>query len=49
MGCVKTQEQALEMERTVTLVDDVMNVVNLLSVGTTGKPRYRVQGDTTPD
>jgi hypothetical protein len=49
MGCVKTKEQALEMERTVSLVDDVMNVVNLLMVGTEDKPRYRVLGDRTPD
>src|SRR5437763_274163 len=48
MGCVKTKEQALERERTVTPVDDVLHVANLLSVGTTEKPRYRLQGDTTP-
>jgi hypothetical protein len=40
LGCVKTKEQAAEMERTVLLVDDVMGVVNLLMVGTRGKPRY---------
>lgn len=49
MGCVKSQEQALELERTLTLVDDVMNVVPLLMIGTEGKPPYRVVGDTAPD
>lgn len=41
-GCVKTREQAQELERTVGLVDDVMNVVNQLMVGTQGRPPYRV-------
>lgn len=49
MGCVKSKEQALELERTLTLVDDVLNVVPMLMVGTEGKPPYRVVGDTTPD
>ncbi|MDB5955141.1 BON domain-containing protein [Ramlibacter sp.] len=40
MGCVKTKEQAAEMERTVLLIDDVMGVVNQLMVGTTGQPKY---------
>jgi BON domain len=40
LGCVKTKEQAAEMERTVLLVDDVMGVVNKLMVGTKGKPGY---------
>jgi hypothetical protein len=48
-GCVKTKEQAIDLERTVTLVDDVMNVVPFLMVGTDGKPPYHVVGDTTPD
>lgn len=39
-GCVRTAQQAQEMERTVLLVDDVMGVVNLLMVGTGGQPRY---------
>lgn len=41
-GCVKTREQAQELERTVALVDDVMNVVNQLMVGTRARPPYRV-------
>jgi hypothetical protein len=49
MGCVKTKEQAIALERAVSLVDDVMNIVPLLIVGTEGKPPYRVVGDTTPD
>lgn len=40
MGCVRTREQAAQMEKAVLLVDDVMGVVNLLMVGTGGKPRY---------
>ena len=42
LGCVKTKEQAVEMERTVGLVDDVMGVVNKLMVGTQGKPAYEL-------
>ncbi|MDO8370343.1 MAG: hypothetical protein Q7T39_00295 [Polaromonas sp.] len=42
MGCVQTQEQARAMEQAVMLVDDVMGVVNYLSVGTTAKPKYSV-------
>ena len=42
MGCVKTKEQAEEMERSVLLVDDVMGVVNYLMVGTQGKPKYEL-------
>lgn len=42
MGCVKTKEQAEQLEKAVLLVDDVMGVVNYLSVGTAAKPRYRV-------
>ena len=40
MGCVKTKEQAEQMEKSVLLVDDVMGVVNFLLVGTKEKPRY---------
>ena len=40
MGCVRTKEQAAQMEKAVLLVDDVMGVVNQLTVGTGGKPRY---------
>ena len=32
MGCVRSREQAQEMERAVLLVDDVMGVVNQLRV-----------------
>jgi osmotically-inducible protein OsmY len=40
MGCVRTKEQAEQMEKAVLLVDDVMGVINFLQVGTTAKPRY---------
>jgi len=43
MGCVPTQEQSRALEQAVGLVDDVMGVVNLLSVGTApGAARYPV-------
>ena len=41
-GCVKTKQQAEQMEKAVLLVDDVMGVVNFLMVGTQGKPKYEV-------
>jgi hypothetical protein len=44
MGCVQTQQQADDLERTVMLVDDVMGVVNFLQVGTSGTPKYRLAG-----
>lgn len=40
MGCVRTREQAEQMEKAVLLVDDVMGVINLLQVGTGAKPKY---------
>jgi hypothetical protein len=40
MGCVKSREQAEQMEKAVLLVDDVMGVVNYLMVGTRGKAKY---------
>lgn len=43
MGCVRTAEQAEQMEKAVQLVDDVMGVINLLSVGTAAPPRYRTR------
>lgn len=46
---VQSKAQALELERPVTLVDDVMNVVPFVMVGTHGKPPYPVVGDTAPD
>ncbi len=48
MGCVQTQEQADQMEKTVLLVDDVMGVINLLQVGVGGKPKYPLAGPGTP-
>ena len=42
MGCVRTPEQAQQLEQAVLLVDDVMGVVNFLMVGTQGKPKYQV-------
>jgi hypothetical protein len=41
MGCVQTREQAEALEKSVLLVDDVMNVVNQLMVGTQGPPPYK--------
>ena len=41
MGCVQSEEQSQAMERAVTLVDDVMVVINYLMVGATGQPRYK--------
>ena len=43
MGCVRTPAQAEAMEKAVQQVDDVMGVVNLLSVGTQAPPRYAVE------
>ena len=51
LGCVKDREQYDAIERAVVLVDDVMGVVNLLSIGVppaTQPPRYRVLGDRAP-
>jgi hypothetical protein len=42
MGCVPSREQALEMEKAVALVDDVMGVINQLIVGTREEPRYQL-------
>lgn len=41
-GCVRTGQQKQEMERAVLLVDDVMGVVNQLTVGVAAKPAYPV-------
>ncbi|MEJ6023967.1 BON domain-containing protein [Ramlibacter sp. PS4R-6] len=49
MGCVRTQEQAIALERAITLVDDVSNVIPYVMVGTQGAPPYKVVGDTQPD
>jgi hypothetical protein len=40
MGCVKTKEQAEQMEQAVRLVGVVTGVVNYLMGGTRGKPKY---------
>ena len=40
MGCVRTKQQAEQMERAVLLVDDVMGVINDLQVGVRGQPKY---------
>jgi hypothetical protein len=40
MGCVRTKEQAEQIEKAVLLVDDVMGVINHLQVGAGGKPKY---------
>lgn len=42
MGCVQTPEQARAMEQAVMLVDDVMGVINHLSVGSSAKPKYNI-------
>ena len=42
MGCVRTPEQAQQLEQAVLLVDDVMGVVNFLMVGTKETPKYQV-------
>jgi hypothetical protein len=42
MGCVKSQDEAAALEKSVMLVDDVMGVINQLMVGTAGKPPYVV-------
>ena len=49
MGCVRTKEQAIELERTVPLVADVSNVIPYVIVGTEGPLPYMVVGDTEPD
>jgi osmotically-inducible protein OsmY len=41
-GCVRTAEQSAQLEHAAALVDDVMGVVNELSIGTAGKPKYEV-------
>ena len=42
MGCVQSREQSQALERAVGLIDDVMNVVNHLMVGTQGPPPYQL-------
>ena len=42
MGCVRTPQQARQMERAAQQVDDVSGVVNELMVGTGEQPRYEV-------
>jgi hypothetical protein len=45
-GCVQSREQAEALEKSVMLVDDVMNVVNQLMVGTQGTPPYKPASST---
>jgi osmotically-inducible protein OsmY len=45
MGCVRSKEQAEQLERTVLLVDDVMGVVPQLMIGTGGKAPYKLPGE----
>lgn len=42
MGCVRSPEQAEQLERAVMLVDDVMGVINYLQIDPRAKPRYPV-------
>lgn len=42
-GCVRSKEQSDMLERAVGTIDDVMGVVNELSIGTQDKPRYAVR------
>lgn len=41
-GCVRTPEQAVELEQAVRQLDDVESVINLLMVGADEPPRYRL-------
>jgi hypothetical protein len=43
---VQSREQAEALEKSVLLVDDVMNVVNQLMVGTQGTPPYKPASST---
>ena len=45
MGCVASADQADALERSVALVDDVMNVVLELRIGPGGKAPYRLAED----
>lgn len=47
-GCVQTKEQSEAIERAVELVDDVMGVINLLSVGAEAKPAYKLAQPKAP-
>jgi osmotically-inducible protein OsmY len=40
MGCVQSQDQSEALEKAVMLIDDVIGVANLLSVGTRTAPAY---------
>jgi hypothetical protein len=48
MGCVPTREDAEAIERAVSLIDDVMGVVNYLMVGTQAKPLYPLAPPARP-
>ncbi|MBC7603942.1 MAG: BON domain-containing protein [Ramlibacter sp.] len=43
MGCVQSQQQAQEIERSVMLVDDVMGVINLLMTSPHDTPKYQTR------
>ncbi|MES3001051.1 MAG: BON domain-containing protein [Pseudomonadota bacterium] len=43
MGCVRSREQAEALVQWVTLMDDVMSVVDQTMVGGQGKPPYRTR------
>ncbi len=45
LGCVASREQADVLERSVMLVDDVMNVVLELRIGGQGTPPYRLAAE----
>jgi hypothetical protein len=44
MGCVQSREQAEALVKWVTLMDDVMSVVDQTMVGSQGKPPYKPAG-----
>ena len=47
-GCVRTKDEATALERLVRDIDDVEQVINELSVGTSAKPAYAVDHGAAP-
>ncbi len=47
-GCVQTPEQSAAIEKAVGLVDDVMGVINLLSVSRDARPAYKLAQPRKP-
>jgi hypothetical protein len=45
LGCVQSAEQAAQVERAVLLIDDVMGVINLLSVPAASSPAQPASAD----